>query len=191
MIPPHITGHRVCSFITFCIFHLLNQGVFLVLVFFFLLRWWRWTCSAMTDGREAVSGPPGRDNQPLPFVRNSQISLPCRQMMKRVDRRGQERKRGYRNTGEVTMARNLRLSCDAALIPVPSGRRLGKQDFNHSCCQTGAPEWGPADCLNKFAKQQCNLLQQRPGRIQGRPIGGIWGRKPHGKVSLWINESDF
>lgn len=41
--------------------------------------------------------------------------------------------------GEVTMAPNLGLRCDAALVPVPGGRRRGRQDFNHSCCQTGAP----------------------------------------------------
>lgn len=80
-----------------------------------------------------------RDNHPLPFVWNSPNSLPCLQMTKQGNRRGQEQKRGCRNTGEVTMACNLRLSCDATLIPVPSGRRHSNHDFNHSCCQTGAP----------------------------------------------------
>lgn len=41
------------------------------------------------------------------------------------------------------MAPNLRLSCDAALIPVPSGRRRSAQDFNHSRCQPGASSEAP------------------------------------------------
>lgn len=93
----------------------------------------------MTDGTEAVSGPPSETTSLYLLSGTVRPRYHVSKWWNGGDRRGQEQKRGCRNTGEVTMACNLRLSCDATLIPVPSGRRHGNQDFNHSCCQTGAP----------------------------------------------------
>ena len=54
-------------------------------------------------------------------------------MWKKVDG---ERGREHRG---VTIARNLRLHCNSALISVPSDKQRAAQDSNHSCCQIATP----------------------------------------------------
>lgn len=80
---------------------------------------------------------------PFGFVSNSHTLLPHLRRIKlkgtdvgtskRVD---EERGREHR---EVTIARNFKLHCNAALIPFPSDKWQAAQDSNHSCCQIGTP----------------------------------------------------
>lgn len=47
-------------------------------------------------------------------------------------------KRGQEH-GEVTIAHNFKLHCNAALIRVPSDKWRAALDSNHSCCQISTP----------------------------------------------------
>lgn len=110
---------------------LFSRSAYLILKIKVVLLWYWWrTCCRWTGGRLWSS------------VRKNLYLLSGtvrpRYHVSKWWNGGQEQKSGCRNMGEVTMVRNLRLSCDAALISVPSGRRHSAQDFNHSRCQPGA-----------------------------------------------------
>lgn len=93
------------------------------------------SCTAMTDGTEAVSGPLSEATSLYLLSGTVRLCYHVSKWWNRGTDKGRSKRGAVGTRGEVTMAR----ICDAALIPVPSGRRHGNQDFNHSCCQTGAP----------------------------------------------------
>lgn len=139
----------------------------------------------MTDGTEAVSGPLSKTTRLYLLSRTVRPRHHVSKWWNGGTDEGRS-KEGLPEHGEVTMACNLRLSCDATLILVPSGRRHSNQDFNHSRCQTGAPSEAQLIALTNLQSNDAICCSNTWGGL--RPLDWWDLRRGAARESFSVNK---